>query len=641
MAGIFGSQAPASQGIQAATGMRVQTALYGIAVPLMWGTVRVPINVLWYGDFVASAQSQSAGGKGGGGTITTGYTYQAALAMALGEGPVQDVLRVWVDKAINTPAQLGLTLLDGGPGQAPWGYLTTYHPDEALVYPGLAYLATGSYKLGANPDLSNHTAEVLAQFGTVPQPDANPRQVLQDFLTNARYGVPGFTLAMLDGLDEYEAYCEGQGLRVSPLWAESKPAADYLTHLLHITNTDAVPSQGRLRLMPRTSRASVFAIAADELMAPVKRTTSPASASTDDAYNLVRIECLNRDFDYNVDVLTAADGVNIDAYGRRELATIQAHEFCSPEAAQRAAQLILQRGLWTRQRYEAKVGIQRALLEPGDVGSLPYRGRDVPVRILQTQRQGELISLSCEEYVDDGGDVTGLSASGGGGYGADWNTPPGPTATPLLVNAFDWLTGGAAQLWLAVTGSGNWGGVTIYVSLDGTTYRRVGSTRLRARYGTLRSALAAPSADPDVSNTLQVQLVDTTLDLADANAADAQANQTLCVIDTELLAYAHSTMVGSGQFDLTTLYRGRKSTATAAHSSGANFLRVDSAVYRYTYDKALIGSTVYVKLAAFNVYGGAEQDLASVTAYSITLGPVAPPPGTPPPPDYIPADTGD
>ena len=186
---------------------------------------------------------------------------------------------------------------------------------------------------------------------------------------------------------------------------------------------------------------------------------------------------------------------------------------------------------------------------------------------------------------------------------------------------------------MAVSGTGNWGGVHVHVSLDGSTYRRVGSTRLKARYGTLRSAIAAPSADPDTTHTLAVQLTDTTLPLPPATDTDARAQQTLCLVGYELVSYVNSALVGAGQYDLTRIYRGRKGSTTGDHASGDPFMRVDGTIFRYTYDKSLVNSSVYIKLTAFNVYGGSEQDISTVSPYTITLTPLAPPSGTLP--DYI------
>lgn len=86
----------------AAGNLRVQTAVYGAAIPLVYGRTRISGNLVWYGGFTAvpHTSTQSQGGKGGGGTTTenTSFTYTAAVIMVLCEGPINTVLTGWKSK---------------------------------------------------------------------------------------------------------------------------------------------------------------------------------------------------------------------------------------------------------------------------------------------------------------------------------------------------------------------------------------------------------------------------------------------------------------------------------------------------------------------------------------------------------------
>ena len=132
---LFGKP-PQSKSATAVSGMQVQSSAYGKAVPLLFGTNKIAPNLIWYGDFTATAQSQSGaagkggvsgggGGKGGGGS--TSYLYSAAVAMAVGAGPIVGYGTVWKDKNITTTAALGMSTFLGGYPQTPWGYLLTNH----------------------------------------------------------------------------------------------------------------------------------------------------------------------------------------------------------------------------------------------------------------------------------------------------------------------------------------------------------------------------------------------------------------------------------------------------------------------------------------------------------------------------------
>lgn len=55
----------ATQGEQpvAIKSVRVQTSAYGVAKTMVYGTSRVTINLVWYGDFVATPIPAQSGGK--------------------------------------------------------------------------------------------------------------------------------------------------------------------------------------------------------------------------------------------------------------------------------------------------------------------------------------------------------------------------------------------------------------------------------------------------------------------------------------------------------------------------------------------------------------------------------------------------
>ena len=156
--------------------IRFQTSSFGKAVPLVWGTARVPMNLIWYGDFTAIAhtESQTSGGKGGGNTTTseqTVYSYTAGIAMALSGTQLASIPTVWVGKSMTTPADLGFTTFLGTWAQTAWSHLSTNHPDEALAYRGIAYLAKADYDLGQTGELANHNFEVSTadRLGTTGQ----------------------------------------------------------------------------------------------------------------------------------------------------------------------------------------------------------------------------------------------------------------------------------------------------------------------------------------------------------------------------------------------------------------------------------------------------------------------------------------
>lgn len=127
MGGLLGG-GKRNNGPTVASGLQLQSSVYGNPIAIVYGTTRVAPNLIWYGDFIATPESASKGGKGtavGGGGKSGGgqYQYQTAVAMALCEGPIQGIGNVYVDKSVTSLSSLGLSLFDGSYPQAPWGFL--------------------------------------------------------------------------------------------------------------------------------------------------------------------------------------------------------------------------------------------------------------------------------------------------------------------------------------------------------------------------------------------------------------------------------------------------------------------------------------------------------------------------------------
>lgn len=75
------------------TDTKVQISSYGAALPRTWGGVRVAGNVIWALPLTETASEQ--GGKGGP-SVTT-YSYAGTFAVAIAEGVVPGVRRIWAD----------------------------------------------------------------------------------------------------------------------------------------------------------------------------------------------------------------------------------------------------------------------------------------------------------------------------------------------------------------------------------------------------------------------------------------------------------------------------------------------------------------------------------------------------------------
>ena len=191
----------------------VATAEYGSAVPEVLGTTRLSGNVLYYDDFTAHEhrETQRTGKGGKSKSVSITYTYTVAVIMGLCEGPIQRVKRVWIGKDVyEYPHEKIQMTLFKGDQKTPWPYVQGKHPEKALTYNGLAYMA-GVIDLGDSGSLPNYNFEICGKLlSSGDGIDANPADVIRYILDKI-----GLKDVEIDGLDEYRRYCNVADLLVS------------------------------------------------------------------------------------------------------------------------------------------------------------------------------------------------------------------------------------------------------------------------------------------------------------------------------------------------------------------------------------------------------------------------------------------
>jgi hypothetical protein len=129
------------------TELRVTGASEGAPVPRLYGRARLGGQLVWATDFEEEivTSSQSGGGKGGLGggakTRTTEYRYYASFAVALCEGEIAGLGRVWADGREIDLATVTHRLHAGSETQAPDSLIeATEGAGNAPAYRGTAYV---------------------------------------------------------------------------------------------------------------------------------------------------------------------------------------------------------------------------------------------------------------------------------------------------------------------------------------------------------------------------------------------------------------------------------------------------------------------------------------------------------------------
>ena len=644
MSGLFGGNNQKMP--NAVPALNVQQSSYGVPVPLVYGTNRTTGNMIWYSDFtqtLVSTGGQSGkggisggGGKGGG---SQEYNYSASFMIGLCEGQISNVGQVWASKQTyaNLPS-IGGSIFNGALSQSPWNYLVSNHPSQADPYNRLAYAAFANYNLGTSAETPQFSFEVigLKVIGGV-NPDAYADQVIVDFIERA-----GFPSAYVGSFTSFANYVNANGFFISPVVDQQRQATDWLKEWMDTLNSEFIWSGGLLSAVPYGDTMVVgngftytpdltpiyaltddnFIVTGDEDPVEITRGDLP------DAYNRIPIEYLNRADQYNVESYIAEDQAAIDQYGVRIGSSIQAHHVTDPVMAQNMVYLYLWRSIYVDKgnTYTFKLPWNFILLDPMDIVSLTtgtiLSNKLVRIKTIEEDEDGLLTFTAV--------DVPGALAAPAlyptqatVRFIGNYNVDPGNVNVPVFFETpLALAQSNIVELNIAVSGASSlWGGCQVWSSTDGDTYLYLGQINTPARMGTLTSNLANyTSGGIDQTNTLAVDMTESRGGFNNAaTPADATALNTLCYVDGELISYGEDILTAQYKYNLTYLNRGCYSSPISSHLSGASFVRYDQAVLRYELDQTRVGQQLYFKFLSTNIYGGALQSLADVSAYQYTV----------------------
>lgn len=119
---------------------RMMGASEGAAVPRLWGRMRVGGQVIWASRF-QEVVTRSGGGKGMPRPRTDAYSYSVSLAVALCEGEILRVGRIWADGNEISGQGLTMRVHRGTETQMPDAKIEAVEgPDAAPAYRGIAYV---------------------------------------------------------------------------------------------------------------------------------------------------------------------------------------------------------------------------------------------------------------------------------------------------------------------------------------------------------------------------------------------------------------------------------------------------------------------------------------------------------------------
>jgi len=641
---------PNAKSLHSYSGLQVQSSASGMVITVIYGQARIPGNLLWYGNFKKHEEESSAGKGGSMGTVT--YSYKTGAIVALCWGEIWQIGTVWRNKKQTTLDDLGAVAYLGTDDQDPDVWLQGYEPAKALSYRRIAYIINSAWKLGNSPDFPVFSFDVYGKFCTEPARDINPAVVINDFLSSPLYG-PGFSC--LAALTTFQSYCQAMGFNISPVFDSQKPAASHIGDIVIACNASWRWYNKELDIIPYgdtaldangavyTPPTPVADLTRDDFLynegeAPVKIRRKRRA----DAYNMVKIEYLERDNQYNPDVAPASDLSAIELYGLRPAPVISSHFFCNADPAMLSAQLTMQRQ-HILNTYQFKLDCRYINLRVMDLVTLTDVGLHLDhqwTRITEMEEDEEYgLTITCEDYLQGIGHAQLYAKQAAEGAQPDMGKKPDNCYHPVIFEPPPELCASSVvpEIWILVSGKPKgdepdkaWGGCYVWAVLDviSGTYQYIGQIEKNGKTGQLTASL--PSGDPvDTTHTLKIKIDNCELDLASATPEEAQAGNSLCYVDGELLSYDRCSLVNadpkkyelgkSDEFPDGALYRGQYGSVIDSHPDESDFARLDNALFKMPYTNLYKGQTIKFKFQGYNIYGGGLQNIDDVTEYPYTI----------------------
>lgn len=603
---------------------QINTASYGEVVPEILGTTRVSGNIIDYDDFTPHEHRSTAkAGKGGGAKHTNiTYTYSVAAAIALCEGPIAGIGKVWRDKEVYQypNEKIELTLFNGEIAQTPWPYMLSKHPEKALPYSGLAYMA-GVVDLGERGSLPQYNFEVYGKLrDTGDGTDVNPADYIEHVLQSVGADV------QIEGIENFRAYCKAADILIStPPEQKSAKAQQIINDIAEITNSLVFWSTDRLKIVPLADKPIgtwtpanqiQYNLTADDFIAGTDgQLILYKRKDTSEAYNEATVEFINRANSYEKETVSFEVVADVQRNGLKPASKKSAHYLYTKARAQYYAEQLAMKRLYAKTQYTFRLDWAFCTLEVGDLVTLTDEACQLNKQIVVITAVNEAADGQLEFTAE--GKPAGTYAPAR--YDVHENERPfidynqaAPSVNDVAIFQTVGDVGGN-QVFIGVNAPSGWGGCSVWLSDNGENYSRIGSITQQARMGRLKYGFAQNG------NFCNVVLNQGTL--KGGTHIDAERANTLCWTNGEAFSYETAEMHPDNWYTLRGLVRGQYGTNAVNHSAGERFIRVDEALFRYPYRKEDIGKTIHLKFTSMNLFGSNEQELDEVQAYQYTLTP--------------------
>lgn len=582
--------------------LNVQSSAYGEVVPLVYGTLRLPGNVVWSSGLKENRSEETQGGGKGSPSVTSvTFTYTASFAVALSGRPIEDVGRIWADGKLlrNSAGTLGeagsLRIYKGGEDQDIDPLIeATEGIDNANAFRGLSLVVFEDLALGEYANrIPNLTFEVIGDGGN----DIALENIVGDICTRA-------------GIAEIDASELDQRVRG---YIVSGPVAAraVLEQLADMYQFDMAEQEGVLSFR-KLSRSSVVTLTGDDFGRRDEAKTRISRTQELELPREVGLGYLDPARDYQWGLQRAR---RLNSPGERVLNKSVQLVLSAAEA-----KAIAENGLdvaWKRRLLiNFHLPARFSDLAPGDVITLPLKKRMVKILLQEVENAG--MTLECQG-ISYGEDVPGRDTV------ADSGTSPGQVVLPLQDTVLSLMdmpliraenTNVPMIFWAASHGEGRWPGAALFVSRDaGDSYQQLDQTVIAAVTGTVDTVLGQGSA------AFWDEVNDLLVDLDEEGVLESQTRTAvlnganLAWVGGEIIQFRNATQEMDGRYRLSGLLRGRRGTEykKAGHMASEKFILLSESS---TISASLSPSDVAKSLMFKAVTFGQEEALISPLSLS-------------------------
>ncbi len=540
--------APAPRQGPRLTDVSVQTSSYGTQIPKVFGRARVAGTVIWATDLIET-RTRRSNGKGRGSTDI--YSYSASFAVLLSGRRISQVGRIWADgkllrgEAGDLKTELAaLRVHVGHEDQVPDPLIAAVEGDDAPAYRGAAYVVFEGLQ--------------LADYG-----NRIPSLTLEVIADAAPVGI-GAAISELAGVSS-ELGPSVTGMVASG--TDVRTLAETLAEAFPASVRDAVPAIVYATPIGSGVDSERLGASVASPAARVERRLNPADAVS--ASLVVGYSDPERDYQAGTQRAFRAGPGGREA--RLDLPLVLA----SGAAAVLGESVV---GRWATERETATISLPWSELsrKPGDAIRLNDREWRITARALESMCVRLDLVRRSPSAVPPRDAEPGRPIS-------EVDAPHGPTVfdvvdlPPMDATA---ATRPAVTVFACGTGRG-WRRASVLASADrGASFSDAGTIEIASVMATTLVPLGPGStAIVDDANSVDIQTVDPTAVLFDADDAMLLAGANTVLLGGEVIQFGRAQPLGGGRWRLGKLLRGRRGTEdSTAHGAGSTMVLLEPGV---------------------------------------------------------------